>query len=624
MSLSLGVVGSVSLAPSSAIADPTPTTSPAPNGGQSADAVASADTLPPVLTGVSVAPANAVPGDALTISYTYTDDSPLAVASFEFWNRTLDGVVYTDSVAPVAGSHEVTLKTDAINGDYVLTRVRLKDAAGNESDFRSDGTVRGTPNPPTSPTHGIQFSKVLFTVSGSSIDAEPPVLTSLSLVNAGTYVGDSSTFAYGVTDQTAPLDSVVLGFSTDGSSHGVTGSDVPVTGSLSTVFPQAGRYALDSVTIYDGRGLWSVYRRDGSTSDVFGQTSRHSIDFTKLDVTHRPAAPTVTTRSMPKGIGLAIWHTGEQLAEVSGYRFSVSPGGYSVVLPASPGERQTHEVPGLTNGTTYTVSVTPMTQWGDGKRFTATVTPMPSRNIFGTQDVNGDRTADVFAHLRDVATNDDPAYLYPGNGAGGFGRKSLYASQLGSVAPAGDTNADGRGDLLAIDDNGYLETIHQTSSARLGSGWGSMRFVDGGADFSGDGHTDILAVTRTGDLYLYRVSYDRIRSSSKIGSGWGSMHAFFTPGDFSGDGKADIVAMDATGDLWLYRGSGTGGFLSRLKIGVRWAGFGAVLPMRDFNGDGRADIGAVTMSGDLLLYPGNGRSGFLSSKKIGTGWHAFF
>ena len=98
-----------------------------------------------------------------------------------------------------------------------------------------------------------------------------------------------------------------------------------------------------------------------------------------------------------------------------------------------------------------------------------------------------------------------------------------------------------------------------------------------------------------------------------------------SPGDFTGDGKADLLAITRNGDLYLYRGNGLGGFTGGgTKIGSGWNVFAKVFSPGDFTGDGKADLLAETSTGDLYLYHGNGLGGFTGgSTRIGSGWNVF-
>jgi hypothetical protein len=296
---------------------------------------------------------------------------------------------------------------------------------------------------------------------------------------------------------------------------------------------------------------------------------------------------------------------------------------------------QKYTVTGLAYGTQYTFSITPQSSVGSGPSSAARANPRMSDRIFGVGDVNSDRRTDVIAYGPTVGTL-GAVSAYLGNGRSGFsGKRTTMASgeHVQRMAPGGDLYRDGNADYAFVRaGTGNLEAHAGNGRGGvayrflLGTGWGSMKFIDGGYDFSGDGRSDVLGVAKNGDLYLYKASATgRLGSGARIGTGWGSMLAVMSAGDVNGDKFNDVVAVDSSGTMRLYKGNGKGGWRgTSTRIGSGWSSFGAVFPMRDFSGDGRNDIGAVTIGGDFYLYKGNGKGGFPSRTKIGHGWHNFF
>ena len=65
-------------------------------------------------------------------------------------------------------------------------------------------------------------------------------------------------------------------------------------------------------------------------------------------------------------------------------------------------------------------------------------------------------------------------------------------------------------------------TISSSTARQLGIGWGSFEHVMA-ADFSGDGHADVLAVNAAGDLLYYPNNGLALSSSTRIGIGWGDV-----------------------------------------------------------------------------------------------------
>ena len=202
-------------------------------------------------------------------------------------------------------------------------------------------------------------------------------------------------------------------------------------------------------------------------------------------------------------------------------------------------------------------------------------------------------------------------------------------------AAGADWSGDGKGDVLAVNANGGLIMYRGNGAGRflspypqIGSGWGSFTALLA-TDWSGDGRPDLLARKSDGGLLMYRGNAHggfATGTGETIGSGWGGFTALLAPGDFSGDGKKDILARQSDGSLLLYRGDGDSGFASGgVKIGSGWGGFTALLAPGDWNGDRKADVLARTSDGKLFLYRGNGAGGWVTGRaeQIGSGWGGF-
>jgi len=195
-----------------------------------------------------------------------------------------------------------------------------------------------------------------------------------------------------------------------------------------------------------------------------------------------------------------------------------------------------------------------------------------------------------------------------------------------------DFTGDARTDVLRVTPTGDLLLYRGSgtgalgAATKIGGGWGGFINVFSPGDFTGDRKSDILAVKANGDLYLYRGNGmgGFTGSGTKIGVGWQNLSTMFSPGDFTGDGKSDVMGVNgATGDLYLYRGNGAGGWAaSGQKIGNGWQSLQVMFSPRDFTGDGKSDVmGVNRATGTLTLYTGNGKGGWLRSGiKVGQGW----
>src|ERR687896_623549 len=153
------------------------------------------------------------------------------------------------------------------------------------------------------------------------------------------------------------------------------------------------------------------------------------------------------------------------------------------------------------------------------------------------------------------------------------------------------------------------------ATAAVVAGLGSLATA-ARADWSGDGHADVLAVGSGERLLLYRGNGAGGWASGgvEIGTGWGTYDALLSPGDFSGDGKPDLLVRRTDGGLLMYRGNGAGGWVTGAgeQIGSGWQNFTAVFSGGDFSGDGKPDVLARQPDGALLMYRGNGAGGWVT------------
>lgn len=157
----------------------------------------------------------------------------------------------------------------------------------------------------------------------------------------------------------------------------------------------------------------------------------------------------------------------------------------------------------------------------------------------------------------------------------------------------------------------------------VGTGWGSMRLITVGGDFTGDKLRDIVAVSSAGDLYLYRTDgYVAITESSVVSSGWGNVATILAPGDLTGDGRQDLLAVDTAGTMSLYPGNGMAGFGTPRTLPGSWGAYTSLLAVGDFDGDGRPDLMSIDAAGVLRLHAGNSTGGFSAGTQIGTGWNS--
>lgn len=172
----------------------------------------------------------------------------------------------------------------------------------------------------------------------------------------------------------------------------------------------------------------------------------------------------------------------------------------------------------------------------------------------------------------------------PGRSNGSLGaRKLLWKKfkKMREITAIGDLNKDGYPDLVASQTGSadlYLYPGRQ--GTRLGSatriakgGWNSMSELTGVADFTRDGHPDLIARQgSTGKLFLYPGRKGTLGAKKQIGTGWNNKRDLLGVGDFDRDGYTDLAAVLKTpGSLMLYRGTG-GGLRPGLRLATGYAG----------------------------------------------------
>lgn len=239
----------------------------------------------------------------------------------------------------------------------------------------------------------------------------------------------------------------------------------------------------------------------------------------------------------------------------------------------------------------------------------------------------GDVTADG---ARDVLTLSTSGALSrrAGDGRGGFpGTPAALASWTPAdrVIAAGDFNRDGRVEILR--ETGSLLFMHSldttgalTEGAQIGNGWAVMSQIAAPGDVTGDGNVDVVAIDRSGSMWLYPGRGTGAFSARiSLGSGYGDRTALISAGDWRRSGRMDLMSIAQDGRLWLHEGDGKGGFAPPRVIGNGWR-FSSVSSPGDVTGDRVPDLLAVGADGSVRLYPGNGSGGFAAVRPIGTGW----
>ena len=151
--------------------------------------------------------------------------------------------------------------------------------------------------------------------------------------------------------------------------------------------------------------------------------------------------------------------------------------------------------------------------------------------VVGGLDFDGDRNTDVIG--RNSAGN---LVYYRGDGKGGWASQAV---QIGfgwggfdMAVNAGDFDGDGRADLIMRTSDARL-WVYPTNGAGgwgtprgIGQGWGSFSALFSPGDFDGNGTSDLMGRHTNGNLYLFRGDgRGGWGTSGVIGNGWGGFTA---------------------------------------------------------------------------------------------------
>ncbi len=217
-----------------------------------------------------------------------------------------------------------------------------------------------------------------------------------------------------------------------------------------------------------------------------------------------------------------------------------------------------------------------------------------------------------------------------------------------SIAAISDFNADGRADILWRNTSGFTALWTMNGSVIQSSSFLTFNgvavnpdpsfSVAGVGDFDFDGKSDILWRSTSGALIMWTMDGPVIASSSFVTFGGTPVNpdASFSVagiGDFNGDGKSDILWRSTSGEvaLWQMNGSVISGSADTTFNGaaVRPDASFSIAAIGDFNADGDADILWRNTSGLLIEWLMNGAtivsSGVVSSNGAQVGpdasWH---
>ncbi len=344
-----------------------------------------------------------------------------------------------------------------------------------------------------------------------------------------------------------------------------------------------GSYSIKVALVGGSAGAWTAHAPAGVTQ--FSAITAAPYSYSVSVVTGTVSDFEIDAASLPFG---AYNYSG-------GPSFSL----YQAIFEDLDGDSDADVFTGYPQLTAWTS--TPGSAWSNVAIAGLGISSFPASDpiVFGDFDGDG---------FRDFALAD--GRIYWGNGGTSWtpGPTLLTGNQRGVAA--GDTNSDGRSDVLLISNVGAMR-LYQGNANRtftqannglptLGSGTAEDVLL---ADLTGDGFLDVYATKST----LPNVWIGDGLGNWTPGSGLPAQAVFrqAIAGDLTGDGAAEVVLTgnyqsSSPAGVLVYRHAGSGAFTQLLNTGLPAAQlYTSGVALLDFDGDGDRD---------LVLSPSSGNS----------------
>ena len=246
--------------------------------------------------------------------------------------------------------------------------------------------------------------------------------------------------------------------------------------------------------------------------------------------------------------------------------------------------------------------------------------------VTGRGDLTGDKVPDLFAR----GSSGKQTWIYPGDGAGGFGPRlgpfTRFAAAKWLVV-GGNLAGSGSRDVIGLGGDGSTLRVFPNSGRRnlgaqvdTGIVLDDVNLVLNVGDWDADGYGDVMyRVASTGDMMLRRgLGGDRFAAPVRAATGWGRTTMVAPVGDATGDGFPDLMGRGADGSMRIYPSNGRTafrpGYVAHSSIAAdRQVGVGL------FDGDGAPDNLLRRSDGTVWLWPGNGPGGLMTGRQVASG-----
>lgn len=498
----------------------------------------------------------------------------------------LDGDGYVDMVVASTGPAMVTVRRGTAEGTFPSSQSIPLGSAGvtaiSLADLNNDGHLDLLANNSPAATFQYRFGDGLGGFGAAQTIAAPTVIANVQAADFNEDGWTDLAYAYG--------SNMALRYGTGGGNFGALNSSSVGAGSQFTAL-LAGDVTADGhadVTMVLRAGttyrLWCrVGDGHGAFTDQLSVTAGPYVSLHRADMTGDGtpdivlAGPAGAPVTVARGLGGGLFTTAATVA--------VDATSTRAVALDADGDGRLDLCAG---GSVYLANV-------DGTYTAPILLHLPMASGLATAALNGDAHPDL------VVTNGyASAYVLLGRGDGSFGilAEGALARPIDWGAQLADLTGDGRLDLVTSmagpSSGGVIHVRPGLGDGTFGPGIESpiTRHAEGIAvgDFDGDATPDIAYA-------YYELGYNRTGFLKGQGDGsfgptqflWSSADDPVGAADFNGDGHLDLVALSA---VWvtIYPGLGNGDFDVPNAVGLYTEGVAGRVIVTDLNGDSRPDV----------------------------------
>ncbi|MEE4544747.1 FG-GAP-like repeat-containing protein [Streptomyces sp. V4-01] len=319
---------------------------------------------------------------------------------------------------------------------------------------------------------------------------------------------------------------------------------------------------------------------------------------------------------------------GARLGNLGDAQGASSPG----VITLSWNGRDEFGRPGPDGRYTWTLTAKPADGQGPGLTATGAFTLTGGEPVW--RDYDGDGRPDLLGTPASSATT---LRTHPGAPGGTFdGVVTTTGWPSGAlIVPAGDVDGDGASDLLARTPSGEVRLYRGTATAPpnpaagyrvVATGWqGYDTVLQAGYGEAGSPPVFVARDT-SGKLWLLGTDGKGGFTAGRryLSAGWDTYDTLTAVRGFAGPGSVSLVGRDASGHLWRHGFAASQVLPGRTELSGGWNAYTALVAVGDLDGDGRPEIVGRDATGTLWRHSADGAGAIAAGRvRLSAGWNYY-